>query len=149
MNDCLAGKKRMPDHEEKTHNWNIYTGLMLSAWIRIFTKENEMANTIAEKWCEIICNSFAKDSYDHNMYVSKYEHIFGVKMNQKAGRLVDFVHFYPISLLTNTLDKNIEPKYFKYILEHECGMYYVYDKKLINTPKLFQSKVTSNYLRAI
>jgi hypothetical protein len=149
MNDCLVGKKRIPDHEEKTHNWNVYTDLMLSTWIRIFTKEYEQANNIAGKWCEIINSSFEKSSYDHNMYVNKYENTFGLKMNPKAGRLVDFVHFYPISLLTNTLDKNIEPKYFKYILEHECGMYYIYDKKIKNPPKLINSKVASNYLRAI
>jgi hypothetical protein len=149
MNDCLVGKKRIPDHEEKTHNWNVYTSLMLSTWIRIFTKENEMANNVAGKWSEIINNSFEKNGYDPDAYISKYENIFGIKMNPKAGRLVDFVHFYPISLLTNTLDKNIEPKYFKYILEHECGMYYIYGKKIKNTPKSFKSKITSNYLRAI
>jgi hypothetical protein len=148
MNDCLIGKNRIPDREEKTHNWNVFTGLILSTWIRIFTNKNEPANNIAGKWCEIINNSFKKD-YDHSVYVSKYENIFRIKMNPKAGRLVDFVNFYPISLLTNTLDKNIEPKYFKYILEHECGMYYVYDKKILNTPKSFKSKIANNYLRVI
>jgi hypothetical protein len=148
MNNCLVGKNRIPDREEKTHNWNVFTGLILSTWIRIFTKENEKVESIAGKWCEIINNSF-KNGYDHYLYVSKYENVFGIKMNPKAGRLVDFVNFYPISLLTNSLDKNIETKYFKYILEHECGMYYIYDKKIINTPKIFKSKITSNYLRAI
>jgi hypothetical protein len=70
-------------------------------------------------------------------------------MDTRAGRLVDFVHFYPISLLTNSLDKNIEKYYFRYILEHDCGMYYVYNKKLIETPKNFQSKTASAYIRAI
>jgi hypothetical protein len=148
MNDCLTGKNRIPDREEKTHNWNVFTGLILSTWIRNFTKDNEPANNVAGKWCEIINSSF-KNNYYHNIYVSKYEYVFGIKMNPKAGRLVDFVHFYPISLLTNTLGKNIEPRYFKYILEHECGMYYVYDKKLLGAPKIFKSKTASNYLRAM
>jgi hypothetical protein len=149
MNDCLTGKNRIPDREEKTHNWNVSTGFLLSTWIRIFTKENEKANNVAGKWCEIINNSFTKNGYDHKMYVNNFENMFGIKMNPKAGRFVDFVHFYHISSLTNTLDKNIEPIYFKYILEHECGLYYIYNKKIINTPKLFKSKVTSNYMRAI
>jgi hypothetical protein len=89
------------------------------------------------------------NSYDHNIYVSKYENIFGIKLNPKAGRLVDFVHFYPVSLLTNALDKKIESKYFKYVLEHDCGIYYIYDKKIIDVPNTFQSKMTSNYLRAV
>jgi hypothetical protein len=83
------------------------------------------------------------------IYVNKYEKIFGIKMNPKAGRLIDFVHFYPISLLTNVLDKKIEARYFSYVLEHNSGMYYVYDKKLLTVPKVFKSKNTSSYLRAI
>ena len=122
---------------------------MISTWIRIFTKENKLVNNNAEKWAEIINYSFKNNSYDHCIYTKKYESIFGIKLNPKAGRLVDFVHFYPVSLLSNTLDKKIEPNYFKYILEHDCGMYYVYGNKLLNTPKVFQSKYTSNYLRAI
>jgi hypothetical protein len=149
MNDCLTGKNIIPDRWEKRHNWKIYTDLMLSTWIRIFTKENKMANNIARKWYEIINKSFANNSYYHSTYVNKYENIFGIKMNLEAGRLVDFVHFYPISLLTNTLDKKTEAKFFRYILEHDSRMYYVYGKKLINVPKTFQSKVASNYLRAI
>jgi hypothetical protein len=149
MTNCLTGKNRIPDHEEKTHNWNVYTGLMLSTWVRIFTKDNEMANNTAGKWCEIINNSFKNNNYNHSIYVDKYENIFGIKMNPKAGRLIDFVHFYLVSLLTNSLDKKIEPEYFKYILEHDCGMYYIYDKKITDVPKTFQSKITSNYLRAI
>jgi hypothetical protein len=47
------------------------------------------------------------------------------------------------------VDENIEPYYFNYILEHEHGIYYVYNKKLKNVPKIFQSKYTSSYLRAI
>jgi hypothetical protein len=149
MNNCLIGKIKIPDHEEKTHNWKIYTELMLSTWIRIFTKENETANIIAGKWCEIINFSFINGKYDHSKYIIKYESSLGIKLNPKAGRLVDFVHFYPISLLTNIVDKNIEPYYFNYILEHEHGMYYVYNKELKNVPKIFQSKYTSSYLRAI
>jgi hypothetical protein len=30
MNNCLIGKIKIPDHEGKTHNWKIYTELMLS-----------------------------------------------------------------------------------------------------------------------
>jgi hypothetical protein len=149
MNACLIGKNKIPDREEKTHNWKVFTDLIISTWIRMFTKENEMANNIAAKWCEIINHSFINNSYNHNIYINNYENIFRIKMDPKAGRLVDFVHFYPISLVTDKLDKKIEKHYFKYILEHDRGMYYDYNKKLIDTPKYFQTKATSSYLRAI
>jgi hypothetical protein len=149
MNDCLLGKNRIPDREEKLHNYNIFTGLMLSTWIKVFTNDNKTANNIAKKWCKIINNSFSKNGYNYNNYVNTYESVFGVKMNPKADRLNDFVNYYPVSLLTNELDKEIEPYYFKYILNHNFGIYYIYGKKLIEVPKMFQSKTTSNYLRAI
>jgi hypothetical protein len=47
------------------------------------------------------------------------------------------------------LDKNTEAAYFKYILEHDGGMYYIYGDKLKNIPEAFQSKKASNYIRAI
>ncbi len=41
LNDCLIGKKKIPDREEKTHNWKVFLNLMLSTWIRRFTNENQ------------------------------------------------------------------------------------------------------------
>ena len=136
--NCLTGKMKTPDREEKTHNWKIYTELMLSTWIRRFTKDNRAANKIAEKWGEIINRSFTGGNYDHDTFINIYEREMKIRMNPKAGRLIDFVHFYPVSLLTNLLDKKIEPEYFKYVLEHERGLYYVYGSKLKNVPKTFQ-----------
>jgi hypothetical protein len=149
MNNCLHGKMKIPDREEKAHNWNIYTELMLATWIRIFTLNNDKANSIAEKWRQIVSASFADGQYNHNKYIHSYEKTLGIKLNPKASRLVDFVHFYPISLLTNSLDEKIEANYFQYIMEHNSGMFYVYDKKLSIVPETFQSKNASRYLRAI
>ncbi len=149
LNNCLIGKSKIPDREEKTHNWSIFFDLMLSTWIKIFTKDNKMANSTAEKWREIINNSFDNGFYDHNMYIKSFEKRFDSRINPKAARHIDFVHFYPVSILANILDKKTESVYFNYILNHEKGIYYIYDKKLLNTPKLFQSKNTSRYLRAI
>jgi hypothetical protein len=149
MNDCLIGKIKTPDREEKTHNWKIYTELMLSTWIRRFTRENKPANKAALKWRELIDAAFKKGLYDHNEYIAKYENIFETKLNPKAGRLVDFVHFYPVSLLTNLLDREIEARYFKYVVEHDGGMYYIYSGKLNIVPENFQSRNASYYLGAI
>ena len=149
MNDCLVGKNRIPDREEKLHNWNVFTSLMLSTRIKIFTNDNKTVNNIAKKWCEIINRSFSENGYDHNIYVKTYEDVFGIKSNPKAGRLIDFVNYYPVSLLTNELDKNIEPYYFDYIVNHNNGIYYIYDRKLAEVPKIFKSRNTGYYLRAI
>jgi hypothetical protein len=34
MQDCLTMKKELPDRREKVHNWDIFTSLMLSTWIK-------------------------------------------------------------------------------------------------------------------
>ena len=150
LSDCLTGKNNIPDSIEITHKpWNKYIELMLSAWIKIFTKDNEKANRITQNWCEIINGAFINGNYDHDLYVNKFEDFLGLKINPKAPRWNDFVSFYTVSLLTNELEKNIEPHYFKYILEHEAGIYYIYDKKLAEVPETFCSKKTSHYLRSI
>jgi hypothetical protein len=150
MNDCLIGKNKIPDHEEKSHKpWIKYIELMLSTWIRIFTKDNEIANKTAQSWCEIINGTFINGYYDHDLFVNKFEDFLGMKINPKAPRWNDFVSFYTVSLLTNGLDKKIEVEYFKYILEHDNGIYYINDKKINTVPETFQSKNTSSYIRAI
>ena len=149
LNDCLTGKNRIPDREEKTHNWNVYVELMLSTWIRIFTDKNAAANKAASKWNEIITASFASGRYDHAAFIGKQESVFNTKINPKAGRHVDFVHFYTVSLLTNSLDEKTEKLFFKYILNHDAGIYYIYSGKLNVVPESFVSKKTTSYLRAI
>jgi len=72
-----------------------------------------------------------------------------LELKLKGGRLLDFTLFYQISLLTNVLDKTIEPNYFEYILNHESGIYYIYDKKISKIPKTLKSKETSRYISAI
>ena len=150
MTNCLTGRNNIPDRDEKTHKpWKKYIELMLATWIRIFTKDNEIANRIAKNWCMVINATFINGNYDHGLFMRNLEDFLGLKINPKAQRWNDFVSFYTVSLLTNGLDKKIEVYYFKYILEHNCGIYYIYNKKLLDAPKMFQSKFTSSYLRAI
>ena len=41
MSDCLSGKREIPDQREKLADWDVFTSLMLSTWIRRFTKDLE------------------------------------------------------------------------------------------------------------
>lgn len=147
MNDCLIGKNEIPDRREKLHDWDIFTRLMLATWIRIFTKENKRANGIAQEWATIITAAFSDGVYNHNQYIKIYSEVFGLK--PRGGRLVDFCSFYQISLLAGCLEESIESAYFDYVLNHETGIYYIYEKKLALLPNVFQSKKASWYLAAI
>lgn len=55
--------------------------------------------------------------------------------------------FYPISIISDCLDEKMEQALVDHILE--CGIYYIYDKKLAALPENFESKEASRYLAAI
>lgn len=147
MNDCLLGKNEIPDIKEKLHDWNIFTSLMLSTWIRRFTPDNSNANQVAGQWAEIISAAFGNGTYDHQMYVRAYTDSFGLK--PKGGRLIDFVSFYQISILRDCLNENTEKAVLDYVLHKDDGIYYIYSNRLSDLPQSFKSKEGSRYLAAI
>ena len=147
MDDCLTGKNTIPDRREKLHDWDVFTSLMLATWIRRFTLDNPTANKIAKQWSDVISIAFARGVYNHSDYVAAYHEILGMKPN--GGRLIDFMNFYPISLLVGCLDRKTEIALMNYVLSKEDGIYYVYDKALSTLPCSFESREASRYLGAI
>ena len=147
MHNCLIGEKEIPDRREKTHDWDIFTQVMLSTWIRRFTKDYDSANAVAKVWADIISFAFKSGMYSHEDYLSAYKETFSKKA--QGGRLVDFVSFYQVSLVSDCLNKEIECAVFDYIINHEIGIYYIYNDPISNLPDIFESKKCSRYIRAI
>lgn len=152
MGDCLSGAKQIPDRREKRHDWDIFTRLMLSAWIRRFTEENEKANQIADTWAGIITHAFSGGGFSRSDYAAAYRAVFGIA--PQGGRLTDLNDFYHVSLLAGRLNEETEALVFDYLLNHEGGIYYVYDRRIGNAfgnapPAPFASKTASRYLGAI
>jgi hypothetical protein len=147
MDDCLAGRKQAPDRREKLHDWDIFTEMILSTWILRFTNHNPMAVKIAEKWAALISSAFIDGQYDHAAYVSAYQDTFAMKPN--GGRLVDFVSFYQVSLISDRLNENTEAAAFDYVMSHKFGVYYIYGSSLNTLPDVFASKQASRYLAAM
>lgn len=146
MDDCLNGRREIPDRREKLHSWDIFTALMLSACIREFTPDNPSANRVAATWANIVAQAFSAGHYDHRLYTEAYADSFGMK--PRGGRLVDFTSFYQISLLQDMLDAKTQNLLMDYLLAKPDGIYYVYDRPL-NAPPPFASIHTSRYLGAI
>ena len=144
MNDCLTGRKSIPDRREKVHDWDVFTALILSAWIRRFTKENTDANRVAKQWADVVSAAFAGGKYNHDEYVSAYQDI----IKPDGGRLVGFLNFYPISLVSDLLDEKTESAAMDYILNSDSGIYYIYDGKISVPPQIFESREASRYLAA-
>lgn len=147
MDSCLAGQQAIPDPREKLHDWDIFTAMILSTWIRRFTPDNSRANDVAEKWAKIVMHAFTSGKYCHEEYVAAYREVWGMRPN--GGRLIDFVSFYQVSLLCNCLDEKTENALVDYILNKEDGIYYIYDEKLAQVPACFEGLKASRYLGAI
>lgn len=145
MNDCLTGENAIPDRREKIHDWDVFTALILSAWIRRFTGDNPNANNVAKQWANVVSEAFSGGSYDHDKYVSAYNDI--IKPN--GGRLVSLLNFYPVSLVSDLLDKRTEEAFIDYVINSDNGIYYIYDKKLSVPPQVFESREASRYLAAV
>jgi hypothetical protein len=147
MINCLSGKYEIPDRREKVHNWDVFTDLMLSAWIRKFTLCNDRANNVSAIWSKVISSAFSSGYYNHQDYLNAYNDYLLIKA--KGGRILDFVNFYQISLIAGNLSKDIERSMFDYVLSHNSGIYYIYDKPLNVLPIDFATKDASRYIGAI
>lgn len=145
MTDCLAGKNAIPDHREKIHDWDVFTDLILSTWIRRFTDGSERANEIARRWAAVVTAAFADGAYDHGAYEAAYHNV----LKPWGGRLVPLANFYPVSIVCGCLDPQTEDAFVDYLLQQEKGIYYIYDQRIADVPPIFQSREASRYLTAI
>ena len=128
---CLNGERKIDDYREKGRDWDLFTKLMLSTWVRIFEPDNKTALDCAKYWVGMIETDFANGKYD------------------KDTGAVDFVTFYEMNLLQGLLNESIENHMLDYVINHEKGIYYIYNKRISELPKEFQSVETSRYLEAI
>lgn len=147
MTSCLLGERKIDDYWEKTHDWELFTKLMLSTWIRVFEPDNEPALKFAKRWSNVIEKAFVSGTYNHDAYLDAYMCEFSSK--PQGGREHDFSDFYHIQLLQGVLSKETENRMLDYIITRENGIYYIYDKPLNKLPNVFVSIETSRYLAAI
>lgn len=147
MTSCLRGERKIDNSWEKTHDWNLFTKLMLSTWVRIFEPENEIAVHFAKHWANIIEKTFSSGTYSNETYQKAYQEEFN--KNTKGARELDFVTFYHVSLLQGLLSKETESRMLDYVISHDKGIYYIYGKPISELPKVFTSLETSRYLSAV
>ena len=128
---CLNGERRIDNYREKTRDWDLFTRLMLSTWVKIFDPGNKTALECATYWVNEIEEDFVKGKYDSDT------------------KEVDFVTFYEMNLLQGLLREETENRMLDYVINHEKGIYYIYGKRISELPATFQSVETSRYLEAI
>jgi len=150
MHYCLAGKG-IPDCREKRIDWDICTDLMLAAWIRRFTSDDDLANDVAKKWRTVVGAAFQNGEYDPDVYINTLYEVLKPKYGtvKRTQEMLRPAYYYPISVLVGEITKKIEKAYFDYIMNSETGYYYSYVGAISQLPKDFHTKEASRYLAAI
>ena len=147
MTACLCGERKIDDYVEKSHDWELFTRLMLSTWVRIFEPDNQIALSFAKQWANVINKAFENGIYNNSAYIEAYVSEFNSK--PKGTRERDFVDFYHINLLNGVLRQDTENFMIDYVISKSDGIYYIYNKPINKLPKIFASKETVRYLDAI
>lgn len=144
---CVSGERKIDDYSEKKHDWPLFEKLMLSAWIRLFDPENEIALHIAGQWASIAEKAFSSGQYNKNDDIKAFTLQFGRK--PKSGFETGFGMFYHAALLQGVLSPETESLLLDYYLSRSEGIYYIYENCLGVLPEVFTSKKTSYYLAAV
>lgn len=142
----LCGAFDMPDAREVTHDWGLFTRLMMAGWLRVFLPDDPDACAFADRWAGVVAAAFASGAYDDARYREAYTAAFGLP--PRGARFVDFTSFYTAALLVNRLDAATERAYLDYVLTHPHGIYYVYHARL-DTPPAFESIEATRYIAAL
>lgn len=144
---CVAGERKIDNYYEKKHDWILFEKLMLSAWIRLFDPQNEVALDFAKKWAVVAERAFDSGTYNREDDIKAFTSQFGRK--PKSEFETGFGMFYHAVLLQGILTPKTEGLLVDYYISKEDGIYYIYDKPLNVIPEVFAAKKTSYYLSAI
>jgi hypothetical protein len=147
MEQFLNGTVDFADRKEKSHDWENFTKLIAAAQIRRFKPSSMPAMNIANKWKDIIEYAFSDNEYKHQKYEEAYIEVFSKK--PYGGRLVDFVNFYPLTIVCGLLTEKTEQIMLDYVINHTGGIYYIYEDCLSILPDSFASKHAGRYLSAL
>ncbi len=147
MVSCLKGERTIDNYRESGYDWDLFSRMMLSAWVRIFEPANEVALAHAKQWGKVIEVAFADGKYNPAAYSDAFAAEFAKK--HTPIKEIGFTIFYPMNLLQGVLPEETERNMLDYVLASSSGIYYIYAKQLNKLPAVFASKETSYYLAAI
>ncbi len=68
---CLKGERKIDNYWEKTMDWDLFTRLMLSTWVKLFVPDNDIALGFSKHWANIIEKTFENGIYDNDADVTK------------------------------------------------------------------------------
>lgn len=144
---CVSGREKIDGYSEKTHDWPLFEKLMLSAWIRLFDPNNEIALEVARQWAFLAEQAFQSGKYRREDDEAAFRSLFG--RNPKSAFERGFGMFYHAALLQGVVKPETERLLLDYYLEKPDGIFYIYSGPLKEVPENFASRKTVDYLAAI
>lgn len=147
MVTCLRGQRTIDNYRESGYDWDLFSRMMLSAWVRVFEPANEAALEHAKQWGKVIEAAFADGSFCQKAYSKAFAKEFA--KNQTSVKEIGVTIFYPMILLQGILPEETERHFLDYVLTNPGGIYYIHAKPLNQLPLEFATKETSCYLAAI
>lgn len=147
MVTCLKGERTIDNYRESGYDWDLFSRMMLSAWVRVFDPENEAALEHAKQWGKVIEAAFVDGSFNPKAYSEAFSTEFA--KDHTPTKEIGFTIFYPMNLLQGVLTEKTERNMLDYVLTSQGGIYYIYAKSLKQLPTEFASRETSCYLAAI
>ena len=147
MRAVLDGHTVPPDRREHVLNWDVFERMMMAAWIKRFSPDDDQANEVADFWASLIKESIIDGAIDQSAYEKCYRS--RVPKLHKGERCISIRQFYMVTLLRGRLDDETEHIFFDAVLHFDEGIYYVYPKRIADVPDQFCSREASHYLAAL
>ena len=88
MQASLNGERKIDNYWEKTHDWELFTKLILSTWIKKFDPKNEVALDFAKRWASVIEETFSDGAYNAEAYQNAYYTAFGKSLYLAAVEIL-------------------------------------------------------------
>lgn len=110
----LYKKQTMPDRVEKVIPWQVFSELMFSAWLTVFTVLDSQVVECKDKWAQIIGSSHNDDVFSLDIYKTKFQEMFG-KLEPRQ-RVIHPACFYCVVLLKDAFDSHRKNLYFSYVM---------------------------------
>ena len=147
LSDCLQGKRKIDGYSEKGHDWEHFTRMMLSAWVRRFGMKDASAADCSERWAFVMEEAFSGGSFQQAKYLAAYRQV--LSSTEESSRALHFCNFYPLCLLPGLLKPATESAFLDYVLSRPDGVYYLYGQPLNILPAEFASLQTVRWLSAM
>ena len=146
LENLLVGSVGEQDGREPDTGNVAKRDLLIAARIRVFDEENQLAQPIADRWVQLLTDTFVGGTYQELRYLESFESLFG----QPAVRDENLPFSGPVLMLVRgLLPYPIEEAYTRHLMEEVRGITGVHHRALHHLPLDFPTLESMRFLAAV